>query len=176
MKDLIEKLSSYNVFNYLFPGVLVAVLGTAVSSFKLLVDDIVVGVFLYYFYGLVVSRIGSLVLEPLLKRVRVVRFASYADFVAASRLNAKIETLSEQNNVYRTLASTFLCITLLAVIDRVLVRFPSISAYALQIGVLLVLVLFVWSYWKQTKYVSARIDAALQPRPTDGTTDSEANK
>ena len=176
MKDLIEKLSSYNVFNYLFPGVLVAALGTAVSSFKLLVDDIVVGVFLYYFYGLVVSRIGSLVLEPLLKRIKVVRFAPYTDFVAASRVDAKIETLSEQNNVYRTLASTFLCITLLAVADRVLTRLPSISAYALQIGVLLLLALFVWSYRKQTKYVSARIDAALRSHPTGGATDSKGEK
>lgn len=83
MKDLLEKLSAYNIFIYLFPGILVAVLSTAVSSFDLLADDIVVGVFLYYFYGLVVSRIGSLVLEPILKRIRVVRFAPYADFVAA---------------------------------------------------------------------------------------------
>jgi hypothetical protein len=73
MKDLLEKLSSYNIFNYLLPGVLVAVLGTAVSSFHLLADDIVVGVFLYYFY---------LVLEPLLKWARIVRFAPYTDFVA----------------------------------------------------------------------------------------------
>ncbi len=113
MKDLLEKLSSHNIFNYLFPGILVAVLSTAVSSFDLLVDDIVVGVFLYYFYGLVVSRIGSLVLEPILKRIRVVRFAPYADFVAASRIDEKIDMFSEQNNLYRTLASTFLCLTLL---------------------------------------------------------------
>ena len=113
MKDLLEKLSSYNIFNYLFPGILVAVLSTAVSSFDLLADDIVVGVFLYYFYGLVVSRIGSLVLEPIMKRIRVVRFAPYADFVAASRIDEKIDMLSEQNNVYRTLASAFLCLTLL---------------------------------------------------------------
>ena len=155
MKDLLEKVSSYNIFNYLFPGVLVAVLGTAVSSFDLLADDIVVGVFLYYFYGLVVSRIGSLVLEPILKRVRVVQFAPYADFVAASRIDEKIDMLSEQNNVYRTLASTFLCLTLLGLADWVLARLPTLSAYRVQIAVLLLLALFIWSYRKQTNYVSA---------------------
>ena len=97
MKDSLDKLSSYNVFNYLFPGVVVAALGTAVSSFRLVVDDIVVGVFVYYFYGLVVSRIGSLILEPVLKRLKIVRFAPYADFVAASTVDDKLETLSEQN-------------------------------------------------------------------------------
>lgn len=176
MKDLLDKLSSYNVFNYLFPGVLVAVLGTAVSSFKLLVDNIVIGVFLYYFYGLVISRIGSLVLEPVLKRAKVVRFAPYADFVAASHVDEKLETLSEQNNVYRTLASTFLCLILLAVADWMLARFPSLSAYGLQIGVLLLLPLFIWSYRKQTKYISARVAAALRSKSTGRVTDSERDE
>lgn len=161
MKDLLEKLSSYNIFNYLFPGILVAVLSTAVSSFDLLADDIVVGVFLYYFYGLVVSRIGSLVLEPILKRIRVVRFAPYADFVAASRIDEKIDMLSEQNNVYRTLASTFLCLTLLDLADWAVARLPALSAYRIQIAVLLLLALFIWSYRKQTNYVSARVKTAL---------------
>ena len=166
MKDLLDKLSSYNVFNYLFPGVVVAALGTAVSSFRLVVDDIVVGVFVYYFYGLVVSRIGSLILEPVLKRLKIVRFAPYADFVAASTVDDKLETLSEQNNVYRTLASTFLCLTGLVVADWLLARFPNFSTYGLQIGVLLLLALFIWSYRKQTQYVAARVDTVLRSKST----------
>jgi hypothetical protein len=176
MKDLLEKLSSYNIFNYLFPGVLVAVLGTAVSSYHLLADDIVVGVFLYYFYGLVVSRIGSLVLEPFLKWVRIIRFAPYADFVAASRIDEKIDTLSEQNNVYRTLASTFLCLTLLGLADWVFARLPLLFAYRVQIAVLLLLALFIWSYRKQTNYVSARVKAALRSKPPGEATDSRAEQ
>lgn len=172
MKDLLAKLSSYNVFNYLLPGVLVAVLGTAMSSFKLLVDDIVVGVFLYYFYGLVVSRVGSLVVEPVLKRITLVRFAPYADFVAASRIDEKLETLSEQNNMYRTLASTFLCLTLLGLADSILARLPTFSDYGVQIGVLLLLALFIWSYRKQTKYVAARVEAARRSKPPGEATDS----
>lgn len=172
MKDLLEKLSSYNIFNYLFPGVLVAVLGTAISSFDLLADDIVVGVFLYYFYGLVVSRIGSLVLEPILKKARVVRFAPYADFVTASRIDDKIEMLSEQNNVYRTLASTFLCLTLIGLADWFLARLPTLYTYRVQIAVLLLLALFIWSYRKQTTYVAARVKTALGSEPPGKATDS----
>lgn len=173
MKDLIEKLSSYNIFNYLLPGVLFAAIGSSVSSLKLLADDIVVGVFLYYFYGLVVSRIGSLVLEPLLKRLGVVRFASYSDFVAAVRVDAKIETLSEQNNTYRTLASTLLCLSLLETADRLLARFPGFTVYAYASGVLLLVALFVWSYRKQTTHVTARVEAALRTQPMNKTTDRE---
>lgn len=172
MNALLEKLSSYNIFNYLFPGVLVAVLGSAVSSFNLLADDIVVGVFLYYFYGLVVSRIGSLILEPILKWIKVIEFAPYADFVTASRIDEKIEVLSEQNNMYRTLASTFLCLTLLALADFVLEGFPAIFAYRVQVAVFLLLALFIWSYRKQTNYVSARVKTTLSSNPPGKATDT----
>src|SRR5258706_9185925 len=102
MKDLIDKLSSYNVFNYLFPGIIFAVVGTQVSSFYLLVDDIVIGVFVYYLYGMVVSRIGSLLIERLLKRFGFIHYAPYPDYVSASRVDTKIDILSEQSNTYRT--------------------------------------------------------------------------
>ena len=151
-------------------------LGTAISSFDLLSDDIVVGLFLYYFYGLVVSRIGSLVLEPILKKVRVVRFAPYVDFVTASRIDDKIETLSEQNNMYRTLASTFLCLTLLGLADWLLATLPALNAYRVQIAVLLLLALFIWSYWKQSNYVAARVRAALGSKPTGKATDSRSEQ
>lgn len=161
MKDLLDKLSSYNVFNYLLPGVLLAVFGSAASSLNLIVDDIIVGVFVYYFYGLVVSRIGSLILEPILRRIKVVEFVPYPNFVTASRVDPKLETLSEQNNVYRTIASTLLCLTGLVVADRLRARFPSVTTPGLYIGLLLLLALFIWSYRKQTQYISARVDAVL---------------
>ena len=67
MKDLLDKLSSYNLFNYLFPGVLFAAFGDRLTSYSLLIDDIMIGFFIYYFIGLVISRLGSLFLEPLLR-------------------------------------------------------------------------------------------------------------
>ena len=117
MKDLLDKLSSYDVFNYLFPGVLFAAAGTFLTSYSLLMDDVVVGVFVYYFYGLTISRVGSLVLEPLFKRSRFVRFAPYEDFVAASRVDADLKLLSERNNMYRTLSLTSFCLLLLCISD-----------------------------------------------------------
>ena len=173
MKDLLDKLSSYNIFNYLFPGVIFAVIGTEVSAFKFLADDIVVGAFLYYFYGLVISRIGSLLVEPFLKKIKLVRFASYAEFVAASQVDEKIDILSEQNNMYRTLASTFLCVLILLILEWLHGIVPSLYNYALQSTLLFLLTLFVWSYRKQTAYISARVAKTLkiqsvQPRTDQG--------
>ena len=110
IKDLLERLSSYNVFNYLLPGVLFAAIGDKLTTYTLLHDDMVVALFVYYFYGLVISRLGSLIVEPLLKRSRFIRFAPYKDFVATSRVDTKIEILSEANNMYRTLCALFVCL------------------------------------------------------------------
>jgi|SRR6266853_4643209 len=165
MKDLIDKLSSYNIFNYLFPGIIFAVIGTRVSSFHFLLDDIVVGVFVYYLYGMVISRIGSLLIERLLKRVKLLHFASYADFVTASRVDTKIDILSEQNNTYRTLASVFLCILLLIGFDTIHMFIPNISTYGLLAGLLFLLWLFVCAYIKQTDYISKRVTVAKSDPP-----------
>ena len=168
MKDLIDKISSYNLFNYLLPGVLFAVIGTAVSSFRLTFDDIIIGAFVYYFYGMVISRIGSLVLEPLLQKTGLICFSPYADFIAASRIDTKLEILSEQNNTYRTLAATFLCLFLLSVIEWTLNKIPGVSGYVLKVATMLLLALFIFSYRKQTNYIVKRIEKAVRPQPTQG--------
>lgn len=77
MKDILEKLTSYNLFNYLLPGAIFAVIAEHVTRFSFKQQDIIIGAFVYYFIGLVISRVGSLVIEPILKWVGFVRFAEY---------------------------------------------------------------------------------------------------
>ena len=59
MSDILDKMSSYNIFNYLLPGTLFAGIGSKYSSYSLIQDDLVIGVFTYYFFGLVISRVGA---------------------------------------------------------------------------------------------------------------------
>ena len=113
MKELIDKLSSYNIFNYLLPGTVFAGLGDTITSYSLIQDNILIALFLYYFIGLIISRIGSLTLEPILKWIKFVKFAPYEDFVKASKLGPKIEIFSEQNNMYRSLCMLSIALILL---------------------------------------------------------------
>jgi hypothetical protein len=98
LKDLLSKLSSYNLFNYLLPGIIFVVLAKELTRFFFVQDDIILGAFLYYFIGMVISRFGSLIIEPLLKKISLLKFADYGDFVTASKKDEKIELLSEVNN------------------------------------------------------------------------------
>lgn len=157
MKEILSKLSSYNLFNYLLPGIIFGVLASEVTHYSFIQQDIVIGLFLYYFIGLVVSRFGSLVIEPLLKRLSFLQFADYKDFVAASKKDEKLELLSEVNNTYRTLCSLFILLLSLKLYEQIQFRFPFLKEWDGIIIVVLLLVIFLFSYRKQTSYITKRI-------------------
>ena len=157
--ELLTKLSSYNVFNYLLPGIVFAILAGDIIHYPIIQKDIVTGAFFYYFVGLVVSRFGSLIIEPLLKWLRFVKFADYKDFVAASQKDAKLDVLSEVNNTYRTLASLISLLLLLKLYMKIEERFPRLNEWNWTVLAVLLLVMFLFSYRKQTSYITRRIAA-----------------
>jgi hypothetical protein len=159
MKDLLDKLSSYNIFNYLLPGVLFAVILSKITNYNLIQEDIIIGAFLYYFIGLIISRIGSIVIEPFLKFIRLVKFAEYKKFVAASKNDAKIELYSEINNMYRTIVSLILMLILIKLFEYVSQYWLLLQKYGNVILIIFLLILFVLSYRKQTKFIVNRIEA-----------------
>ena len=161
MNDLLSRLSSYNLFNYLGPGIIFVVLAKSVTHYSFIQQDIVMGLFLYYFIGLVISRFGSLIIEPLLRCLSFLRFADYKDFVDASRKDEKLEVLSEVNNTYRTLLSLFSLLLLLKLHQKIEGGIAVIKDYDAIALIVLLLVMFLFSYRKQTKYITKRIKANL---------------
>jgi hypothetical protein len=159
--NIVDKLSSYNLFNYLLPGVLFVVIAAALTKYNFIQSNIVLGLFVYYFVGLLISRFGSLVLEPILKRIRFVRFAHYNDFVTASKKDDQITLLSEVNNMYRTLTSLIICLALLWLYEALDERFRFNHNCSILAGGAVLLGLFLFSYRKQTHYIRQRISRAL---------------
>jgi len=98
MNAILNKISSYNLFNYLFPGIVFVALSKEFTEYSFVQQDLLIAAFLYYFIGLVISRFGSLVIEHFLKRLHFLDFADYKDFVAISKKDEKLEVLSEANN------------------------------------------------------------------------------
>ena len=162
MKAILEKLSSYNIFNYLLPGLLFVGLGEKLTSFSLIQRNWIFGIFLYYFTGLVISRIGSLVVEPILKWIKFVRFADYKDYVEASKSDSKIEVLSEQNNMFRTLCSMSIMLIGLKIGEKIKDAFPwgtDVNGFIVMVSFLII---FLFSYRKQTQYVVQRVRNAQE--------------
>ena len=105
MEKLIEKLDSYSILNNLLPGAVFAYLFEYIFEVDIVRDGIVENLFIYYFIGMIVSRIGSLAVEPLCKKIKWVKYADYSSYIKASRKDDKIDVLSEVNNSFRTIFS-----------------------------------------------------------------------
>ena len=159
MKELLDKLSSYNIFNYLFPGVLFTLILTKISGYNFIQKDLIIGAFFYYFVGLVISRVGSLFIEPFFKKVSFLKFADYGKFVSASKVDSKIELFSEINNMYRTLCSMLFLLFFFKLYEGIASNFAFLKDWGSEILVVTLLILFLFSYRKQTNYITKRIEA-----------------
>ena len=157
MDKIIEKISSYNLFNYLLPGILFVIILEELNIYSLIQNDLIIAPFLYYFIGLVISRFGSLIVEPTLKKVKFLKFINYKNFVLASKKDSKIDVLSEENNMYRTFTSMFVLLLLLKIYTLAENQFPILKAWNLLIVTILLLILFLYSYKKQSDYIAKRV-------------------
>ncbi len=159
MKDLLDKLSSYNIFNNLLPGIVFVAFAEVFLRRSFIQEDLVLGVFLYYFIGLVIGRIGSLIFEPLLKKASFLKFANYKDFVSASKTDAKLEVLSEVNNMYRTFVALFATLLIARLYEGIEAALPVLKHVTPFLAVVAVTALFLISYRKQTTYITKRVEA-----------------
>lgn len=114
IKNLVEKISSYNIWNNLFPGIVFCSIVERTTRIILSTGEIWKDLFIYYFAGMIISRIGSNFIEKILKSIEVrnkktkqkekfLKFAPYGDYIEASEANSFIKVLNETNNTYRTI-------------------------------------------------------------------------
>jgi len=170
MEKLLEKLTSYNIFNYLLPGIIFSILLEKITAYTIIQKDIIIEAFLAYFIGLIISRISSLVVEPILKKIKFVKFSDYKDFVLASNNDSKIELLSESNNMYRVFISLFLILIVISIYEKMIVlKFPILSEYTTYLIVVVLFIIFLFSYRKQTNYITQRIEIYKNKQITQGT-------
>ncbi len=156
MEELINRLTSYNLLNNLLPGVVFCVLATFFTDFSFIQDDLITGIFVYYMVGVVIGRFGSLILEPFLKQVGVIKNSDYEDYIRAEKSDTKLEVLSETNNMYRALTAMCLLLFLVRFYETVEETF-SLQSYRPDIVIGILLFLFLASYHKQAKYITERV-------------------
>lgn len=157
MSDFMKNLTSYNLFNNLLPGVVFCVVVTKLYPISLVQTDLVTGVFFYYFVGLIISRLGSVVIEPVLKKIGFLNFSEYSDYIDASKKDTKLEVLSETNNMYRSIFSMSLALVVAALHFYLVRKFEIFKIYSAYAYTIVLASLFAWSYRKQTAYIYARV-------------------
>ena len=152
METLLSLLSTYELFNNIFPGIIFSYfLNLEGYTFVVEKIDIYEKLFIYYFIGLIISRIGSLFLEPLFRKLEIIKFADYPKFLKTEEKDSKIHILVLVNNMYRSFIIVFLLCFLLLILKN---NFLFYSSLPKLLTVLLLFSLFIYSYRKQTEYIS----------------------
>ena len=172
LAQIVEKISSYNIVNNLYPGILFVYVLKIMFGTNLLSNNWVENLIVFYFVGMVLSRIGSIIIEPIMKKIKIIKYAPYQDYVKASSIDPLVDTLSETNNTYRTLLSTFICVfvyKLGASINEVCLKNKITFLQENKDWILLtvLILLFVFSYVKQTSYVRKRVESVLKRKNID---------
>jgi hypothetical protein len=158
MSSILEKISSYNIFNYLFPGAVFVFACEASDIFKIASDNVILALIIYYFAGMTISRIGSMILDPILMRLGWIKFSHYSDYLRATEKDAKIEIFIEVSNTYRTLGSMCLCL-IAAFEGHAVLQAYSIPIGPIKlIGIIALACLFIFSYKKQIGFIRQRVD------------------
>lgn len=162
LKLIIDKISQYNFLTNILPGTVLCILLKYVVGYNLFVfDDWYLMGIVFYFIGIVNNRFGSLCVEYILKKLHIVTFAPYKNFVKAEQKDAKITILSTENNVFRSYISVCL-LTLVSFLFKLITNYCFfIDNNKTIIIIILILILFVFSYRKQTNYVKTRIETTI---------------
>lgn len=154
---LLEYLRRYDIWNNLFPGMIFIY---SYNIFWKVYDwnqiPIVYIFFLAYFVGMIISRIGSICIEPLLKKIKFIIFIDYKFYLTAIECDNDIIELNTVNNVYRTIL-TGLIIFLLVFIKKEINNMCMFISSETVICNLFLILLFLFSYRKQTGYINKRV-------------------
>ena len=155
MNEIFNKLTSYNIFNCLLPGIIFSIIFEKLTYIKISQSNAIIDLFVYYFLGMTIGRFGSLFIEPLLKKMSIIKIFDYNKYIKAEENDKKISLLLEVSNTYRTIFALLFITLIISIIKYS-------QSMALNIGKVVIIlffsVIFLFSYRKQTDYINKRID------------------
>ena len=158
VKAIFDKLSQYNFLTNILPGTVLCIILKYLVGCDLIPDDYYQAGIVFYFVGMVNSRVGSLVIEPILKKITWVKFAPYQDFLQAEKYDAKLTILSQENNVFRS----YISVMFLSIVGFVYKNYPvKLKDFITDESLILItslFILFLFAYKKQTAFVRKRVE------------------
>jgi len=158
MEKFIEKLEEYNILNYLLPGVIFTYLLKYYIGIDIFQDNIIELLFIYYFIGSIISRIGSVIMEPILIKCKFIKYAPYKDYNKACEKDKKITQFLLANNMYRTICSGAILLLVLKILKEIIEKISISIDLINTILIVLVMFLYLFSYRKQTRFIFQRVN------------------
>ena len=156
MEVLLEKLNSFHILTNLIPGTVFCFLFNKLLFEIFPNGEKVADYFVFYFIGIIIGRLGSLLVEPVCRKTKGFKHVSYKGFLHAEKQDSKIEFLSETNFLYRSLLTTFALLIVFSILEKACYDFIFICKWRNIICCICLFILFFFSFKKQTKYIFER--------------------
>lgn len=170
LEKILEQISAYELLNNMIPGAVYAVLADKLTTFSILSENAFADIVEFYFFGLIIGRVGSLIVERILKKFRKGKWieqVSYTEYVKAEKGDdtGRVRMLATVNNMYRTFVAVFICLLLTVLLDLLWPFVSSIEwlkSLVICMGCIVLIIVFSCSYKKQTGYVLKRVNTVME--------------
>lgn len=162
MRKFIEKIDSYELMTSLLPG---AFFYTSLKFFcdiEFPIENVVEEIAVYYFLGLIINRIGSIIVKPFLLKINVIKEATYDEYINAEKKDSKIKILMETCNYYRSMMTGCLLLLIMKCVFWCPFNISWFQKIWKEILLLGLIVLFLAAYRKQMNFVCKRANVSNQ--------------
>lgn len=155
---LIGLLENFYLAAYIIAGAAVGI-GFTFLDIPFFQTEFWMNVGLCYFTGMISTRIGSLIIEPLCKCLNIIKKEPYETYLKAETKDSsgKLKSMSQVCGYYITMSAVSLILLAAYIIKLINIHEFFSFSWIILACLLGLLVLFVCSYRKQTNYVVKRI-------------------
>lgn len=157
MEKIVEKIEDYNLFNYLLPGIIFSYALKYYLGIDVFQANAIEMIFIYYFIGSVISRIGSVFIEAILIKIKYIEYAPYDEYLDASKKDNRISKMVLDNNMYRTILAGTITLLILKIIQNIPNYLINLHDFAVIALIVFLILLYLKSFKKQTKYIYDRV-------------------
>lgn len=157
MDKIIDKISSYHIFNNLVPGYLFLIISSQIIGKGLIIDSLIYSFFEAYFIGTIISRISSLVIEKIIVKIWKLRKEPYDKYIEANKKDDKLEILNQDCNMYRSLCTLMLIELSLKIMVMFEITRLINKDFLILVTLTLLSILFALSFVKQNRFISSRV-------------------
>lgn len=160
MKYILDKISSYNLFNNLVPGLSYLYLSDKILNTCFFNDSLIEIIIIAYLVGMIISRFSSIVITNIIFKVSNIKEAKYKDYITACDKDEKINVLLQDRNIYRSLCGMGVILLFLKLVQILLGNNLNYNIILEIIFLIVFIIIFAISFVKQNKFIINRIKTA----------------
>lgn len=161
LNSFLARVTKYEWLNRLLPGVFFVLMARVLKCPMFSPENWLEAVGAYILWGELSSRVGALVIEPLLRFANIVKFAEYDDYQDYQKINKGCSDMLIANaNFARTLCALGIMLLVMRVV-RLVQNCNHVSCVSFgwkDLAIIIWVMLFLFAYCRQVNFLVKRID------------------